>query len=465
MNPILAGLFSTPVAGIYGATEMAKNQGNAMMGNYNLANQNNLNLENYMTLDGTTPVVDEGRLLSDTNYFASPRNINYPNLGKPLYPPTIQPRVYPPTIQPRVPDYISSSERPAYQDQPGFFKQAFNKVKGVPLGLLNLITRRQGADQSFAGYPGGAESRAGLFPREVQNLQAVRDAGYLGRQGQDIFGTNIVSQFGDYDKAMAKNLGVFQQTMADKGFKDLDELEDYYEQYGDRSYILNKLRHVRGMTGQSPEIIQDKTTTDIIPAGTTGGVSTPRESERARQGGYNPSSRSFSSAPGGLTQAESRAARGDPTGTGGGWKWAQGGRVGYDNGGILKASYGYDDAMGESWEEYKRLQKKGVIPIDMEFEDFLDLQQEGGFMEMAQGGRIGYRDGEFVEDINIEGPGYDVNEQMAGFIDPMDALNDMSMNVFGKPLNELTGEEYQMLIDMANDQAMGEQDQGIASLV
>jgi hypothetical protein len=83
----------------------------------------------------------------------------------------------------------------------------------------------------------------------------------------------------------------------------------------------------------------------------------------------------------------------------------------------------------------------------------------------AEGGRVGYRDGEFVEDINMEGPGYDVNEQMAGFIDPQDALNDMSMDIFGKPLHELTGEEYQMLIDMANDQAMGEQDQGLASLV
>ena len=85
---------------------------------------------------------------------------------------------------------------------------------------------------------------------------------------------------------------------------------------------------------------------------------------------------------------------------------------------------------------------------------------------MAQGGRIGYRNGEFVDaDVNIEGPGYDVNEQTAGFIDPQDALNDMSMNVFGKPLHDLTPDEYQMLIDMANDQAMGEQDQGIASLV
>ena len=43
--------------------------------------------------------------------------------------------------------------------------------------------------------------------------------------------------------------------------------------------------------------------------------------EAARQGGQNPSAQSFRSAPGGLSQAQSRAARGDPQGTGGGWKW------------------------------------------------------------------------------------------------------------------------------------------------
>ena len=54
---------------------------------------------------------------------------------------------------------------------------------------------------------------------------------------------------------------------------------------------------------------------------------------------------------------------------------------------------------------------------------------------------------------------------MASAPDPMDALNDMSMNIFGKPLHDLTPEEYQMLIDMANDQAMAEQPEGLASLV
>jgi len=87
---------------------------------------------------------------------------------------------------------------------------------------------------------------------------------------------------------------------------------------------------------------------------------------------------------------------------------------------------------------------------------------------MATGGRVGYVNGEFVdEDVNIAGPGFDVNEniEMASAPDPMDALNDMSMNIFGKPLHDLTPEEYDILIDMANDQAAPEQAQGLASLV
>ena len=45
------------------------------------------------------------------------------------------------------------------------------------------------------------------------------------------------------------------------------------------------------------------------------------------------------------------------------------------------ASYGYDDAMAESRQAYDDARQKGVIPIDMPFEDFLDLMQEGGFLE------------------------------------------------------------------------------------
>ena len=39
----------------------------------------------------------------------------------------------------------------------------------------------------------------------------------------------------------------------------------------------------------------------------------------------------------------------------------------------MMASYGYDDAMGESFAEFQRLKKLGEIPADMEFDEYLDL--------------------------------------------------------------------------------------------
>jgi hypothetical protein len=43
-------------------------------------------------------------------------------------------------------------------------------------------------------------------------------------------------------------------------------------------------------------------------------------------------------------------------------------------GGIMKASYDYNDAMGESWSEFKRLRKLGEIPLDLEFDEWLEMQ-------------------------------------------------------------------------------------------
>ena len=97
---------------------------------------------------------------------------------------------------------------------------------------------------------------------------------------------------------------------------------------------------------------------------------------------------------------------------------------------------------------------------------------------MAGGGRIGYNRGRVVNPGGYQGDEFEdenvlefmqdqgiPHSQMASAVDPMDALNDMSMDFFGKPLNLLNEEEYQMLIDMANDQASMGQGEGIASLV
>jgi|LULO01.1.fsa_nt_gb hypothetical protein len=78
-----------------------------------------------------------------------------------------------------------------------------------------------------------------------------------------------------------------------------------------------------------------------------------------------------------------------------------GGRMMANEGGIMKASYGYDDAMGEAFEEFLRLKKIREIPEDMEFDEYLDqldidvpysrkdrgeqrtMAQEGGMIDMG----------------------------------------------------------------------------------
>ena len=72
-----------------------------------------------------------------------------------------------------------------------------------------------------------------------------------------------------------------------------------------------------------------------------------------------------------------------------------------------------------------------------------------------KGGRIGYKYGSGIKSLDAGAPSitYEGDMKMASAPDPMDALNDMSIEVYGKPLHHLTPEQYQMLIDMANEQA------------
>ena len=100
---------------------------------------------------------------------------------------------------------------------------------------------------------------------------------------------------------------------------------------------------------------------------------------------------------------------------------AEGGRIGYANGvgpvldiqeddlsisdfmqdqGIphgQMASYGYNDAMSDSYDMYLNMKEKGLIPPDMTFDDFLQemsRKKKGSEGVMAaQGGRIGFNEG------------------------------------------------------------------------
>ena len=86
----------------------------------------------------------------------------------------------------------------------------------------------------------------------------------------------------------------------------------------------------------------------------------------------------------------------------------------------------------------------------------------------AEGGRIGYQEGLLVdEDVNIEGPGFDVNENvmMASAPDPMAELEAFSLEIFKKSFEQLNATERDILFDMLNDQAGMDPSEGIASLV
>ena len=233
-------------------------------------------------------------------------------------------------------------------------KNIASKAKGAPLGLLNLLTQRQGATESFGGYPGGQFSRAGLFPQEVSNLQQLADANLLRSGAKDFTGTNVVSQFGNYNQHMADKKAQFEAKLKDTDYlstlgnpDDINTLEDLYRayqtKYGKNSAIAKRLNHYANWTnrtGTAADKITD-TVTDVTrpgdgvtPAGpvTTGGGGTfdPVLDPRGR------TSRGAGAAPSWRGATAAREAAGQQVagpGFGRGAYWAKGGRVGLRLGG------------------------------------------------------------------------------------------------------------------------------------
>jgi hypothetical protein len=89
----------------------------------------------------------------------------------------------------------------------------------------------------------------------------------------------------------------------------------------------------------------------------------------------------------------------------------------------MMASYGYDDAMAETFAEFQRLQKIGEIPMEMEFDDYLD---------------------QLDRDIPFSKKQKQKNQMMASVDDPFYRSGDEdehSMRMFGKPYKELNADE------------------------
>ena len=90
------------------------------------------------------------------------------------------------------------------------------------------------------------------------------------------------------------------------------------------------------------------------------------------------------------------------------------------NGGIMKASYGYDEAMSDTYDSYLDMKKKGLIPPTMSFDEFLQ---------------------EVVPEMSKR---QDTSGMMASDI-LGDESDDLAIQLFGKPVKELNPAEMQEL--------------------
>jgi len=296
-------------------------------------------------------------------------------------------------------------------------KNIYGDVRGGITNILdNTILGR------IAAMRDATNPRAANYNPALQGqIDFLRDQGVYANTragnkitGGALAGQNLQSMYGSNDLIDMYNKQIAKHDKTIQGFSDqwgsLEE-EDPKE-YARRLAIHQKRKSqaeeqkaaiIAGTTGGGAAV----TTTGGAVA--TGGGAAER-AERDRQGGYNPSARTFR-APGNISQATSRAARGDPQGTGGGWKW-------------------------------------------------------------ATGGRVGYREGEFVdENINVEGPGFDVNEniEMASSPHPDESwlglweeLDDKGM----VPIEIETLDDFKHWFHQQDfDMGSMSEDQGIASLV
>jgi len=386
MNPILAGLFSTPAAGIYGATEMARNQGNAMMGNYNLANQNNLNLEDYITLDGTNPVVNEGQLLSDTNYFGAPTNIQYPG-GNPIYPRQVyQDRIMDPNL-------MRIAQERGNIDNRGFnFPSIMGAVKGGLEFLGDKFRRPEAKQRAYESIMDTGTYKG--------NPYTLYDTSSGLKIGSDILGygqgyaKNFDSMFG------SKSIEDMEQKKVDWALGRLDKFKDDEENLGISKRLFNALRK-RGVIDSSGNRITTPAGADTVTTTTTtGGSTTPNVHGGGSEASFTQRS------PGGISQAQSRAARTDQRGN-----------------------------VMSGW-------------------------------NLAEGGRAGYRQGLLVdEDVNIQGPGFDVNENLMASDDNNTRILE---DLFEKYLELGFSPEDAEIKAMEEFDLMSQgqsQDQGIASMV
>jgi len=107
-----------------------------------------------------------------------------------------------------------------------------------------------------------------------------------------------------------------------------------------------------------------------------------------------------------------------------------------------QASYGYDDAMGETFEMFLDYKKKGTIPMEMEFDEFLELLQ-GRKEQGIKGTQVasGYKDD--IEEM-YEQYVFEMEEQG---LQPMDFASFLRQARSGMASGGSVGSRYSFLIN------------------
>lgn len=205
-------------------------------------------------------------------------------------------------------------------------------------------------------------------------------------------GSDIIGWGEGYEKNLDSMFG--SQSIEEMEEKKLDWAQKRYEKLGRRGLGT---RIYNALIKNRPQVLGDatttrapitKTTTTAPGTGTTTGGGGRNDYTRDRGGGYT--------LGGGFADQRS-GPRGSTTSRGdvrGHHSRADGGRIGYRDAGSVEeqedlnvfefmkdqgipsgemASYGFDDAMGETYQMFLDGKKNGTVPIDMEFDEYLEL--------------------------------------------------------------------------------------------
>ena len=110
---------------------------------------------------------------------------------------------------------------------------AKNFLGGITGAFPNMINRAIGrppdATYSYPGDVTGYGSRAGITQEELRNMELLEQMGGINEKGQDIYGINVVSGFGDYTAYNEKRVAKLKDIVASqkkRGLKDTIQMKE-----------------------------------------------------------------------------------------------------------------------------------------------------------------------------------------------------------------------------------------------